>query len=57
MNFPLWQKLVLDKAGYSIRDFLYGYISFGSVFYNKYGCPSGNKDLGFFRTVVKKRDG
>ncbi|WP_300598369.1 hypothetical protein [Niabella sp.] len=55
-NIPLWQKLVLDKATYSIGDSLYGYISFGSVFYNKYGTPSGNKANGFFRTVIKKRD-
>ncbi len=56
LNFPLWQKLVLDKAKYSIGDSLYGYISFGSIFYNTYGYPSGNKARGFFKAVVKKRD-
>lgn len=56
LNIPLWQKLVLDKAKYSIGDSLYGYISFGSVFYNKYGYPAGNKARGFFRAVIKKRD-
>lgn len=52
-NIPLWQKLVLDKATYSTGDSLYGYISFGSVFYNKYGNPSGNKVNGFFRAVIQ----
>lgn len=56
LDIPLWQKLVLDKAGYAIGDSLYGYISFGSISYDEYGNPSGNKGDGFFRAVVKKRD-
>ncbi|MBO9593311.1 MAG: hypothetical protein J7599_10410 [Niabella sp.] len=56
-NIPLWQKLILDKTRYSIGDSLYGYISFGSIFYDQYGESSGNKADGFFRAVVKKRDG
>ncbi|SDE08425.1 hypothetical protein [Niabella drilacis] len=45
-----------DTLNIRIGDSLYGYISFGSVFYDKYGYPSGNKARGFFRTVIKKRD-
>ncbi|MBO9658008.1 MAG: hypothetical protein J7527_04210 [Chitinophagaceae bacterium] len=53
-NVPLWQKLVLNKKTYSVGDSLYGYVSFGSVFYNEYGSASGQRAKGFFRAKIKE---
>ncbi|MBZ4188231.1 hypothetical protein [Niabella beijingensis] len=57
LNAPLWQRLVLDKKSYSIGDSLYGYLSFGAVYYDVRRNPSGQKAKGFFRTIIKKGEG
>ncbi|WP_157098010.1 hypothetical protein [Niabella ginsenosidivorans] len=54
LNVPLWQRLKLNRSFYNAGDSMYGYISFGSVFYDEYGTPSGQKANGFFRAVIKK---
>jgi len=56
LNVPLWQRLMLNRKSYSIGDSLYGYLSFGAVYYDAMGNPSGQKAKGFFRALIKNAD-
>ncbi len=50
----VYQKLILDKASYSLGDSLYGYIDFKSVEFDKENNTTEHFGKGYFRTKVTK---
>ena len=55
LNYPFWQKLIVDKRRYSVGDSIYGYVAFSSVFYDEYGMPSRHNVAGYFRAEIGTR--
>lgn len=55
VNYPLTQKLILNRPSFSLNDSIYGHISFKSVFFNEYSFPSKHDVKGYFRAKVEEK--
>ena len=51
----VYQKLILDKANYSLGDSLYGHIDFKSIEVDEQHDTTDHFDKGYFRTKVAER--